>query len=297
MSLAGFTGDRRQVLWAWALVWILRRDCMGFQSPRLIASRSKTYEPVSEQSSWYLSRVAKRESGVTSLFMSDIPSTRNKSGESDDLSPRFKLPPPPEDSMVMMGDLLSIFVYGFSDHLICHDLAMAQSADLLASPSGSTSLMSMLQQSQQIPMHPVWLDPAHPYASKVLTVLHQSQTVTHYSPLLQDAGVACCVLASAWLIGGWLQGAFLTRNTLDCSTQRALNVTAKAWMVACVIMLYVVATTSWLNDAILQTPLGWNGFTKGDADYILDSLIVIGLWRWLASNLMGSGGHGDGKSH
>ena len=202
-------------------------------------------------------------------FMSTVP----RDDDEDDDWFQFTLPPPPEDEMILMGDLMSIFVYGFADHWICHDLAQA------ADPVDAA-----------LATHPVWLDHSHAFAPTVLQVVHDAQSVTQYSPLLQDAGAACCVMASAWLLGGWLQGAFLTRNTLDCSTQRALQVTAQAWLVTCAIMAYVVATTSWLNDAILQAPLEWNGFTKGDADYILDSLIVIAAWRWLASYLMGRGG-------
>ena len=35
----------------------------------------------------------------------------------------LKPPPPPEDVLVLGGDLLSLFVYGISNHLLCQDLA------------------------------------------------------------------------------------------------------------------------------------------------------------------------------
>ncbi|GKZ00266.1 hypothetical protein MPSEU_000979500 [Mayamaea pseudoterrestris] len=252
----------------------------------------------------------------TRLFMSDVPSPDDN--ENWLQLPLFSLPPPPEDHLILAGDLMSIFVYGFTDHFVCHDLAIAtaQKSAEVAAQSASTSIalaaasdgggstnaiMSLLSVASPPPSlavvnHPVWLDPSHSYAPNVLHVLHESHLVSNYSPLLQPVGVACCVLASAWLVGGWLQGAFLHRNTLECSTEQALRVTAKAWIITCAIMLYLVATTSWLNDAILQTsPMEWNGFTKGDVDYILDSLIIIGFWRWIASYMMGYGG-GNGKS-
>ena len=231
----------------------------------------------------------------TFLQMSDIPrpenekrkGNRNKKNkqtitEDDDLT-LFRLPPPPEDGLIIMGDLLSLFVYGFSDHWICHDLAAV--ADTSA---GSLSAIGGLEAVNA----PVWLDASQSFAPSVLQIIHETQAITQYSPLLQNAGMASCVLATCWLFAGWLQGAFLYRNTLNCQTDHALNITARAWILCCLSMAYLVTTTSWIHeDYILHAPMQWNGFTKGDVDYIMDSLSVLALWRWMASSLLGSGGN------
>lgn len=241
----------------------------------------------------------------SALYLSDIPKEpteeerrRSNAGKSWRLN--FKLPPPPEDQVVLTGDLLSLFVYAFSDHFVADLNAYlagaapgqpyhAGAADLYAaatSAAGTTSDGIVLKA-------PVWLDVTHGYRDHVLHVLLADQTVTQYSPVLQPAGLAACLLSAAWLVSGWLHRAFMFRNTLDCPADKALTVTARTWVTTCAVLLAGVAAS---NAVLLNDSEWWHTFKKGDVDYILDSLTVLAFWRFLVSSMLGSGGSGSGDS-
>lgn len=217
-----------------------------------------------------------RKAALSPLFLSDVP--QDPKNDDNDLFLTGKLPPPPEDFIVMTGDLMSLFVYSFSDHFVCHDLA---------------SMMPVVNDNDW----PVWLDPTSSFTDHVMHVLVMDQTIATYSPLLQPTGLAACLLASAWLLAGWWHRAFLFRNTLDCDTSHTLQVTAQAWMTTCFIMMMTVGISTSLYQ---QVVLGlhsevWHLFTKGDVDYIWDSLTVLALWRFIVSSLLGSGGGSSRK--
>jgi hypothetical protein len=196
----------------------------------------------------------------------------------------FRLPPPPEDYFVLVGDVLALSVYSFSDHFVCQDLAQFFLPSA-GGAGGSASASSALNQVAQ--RAPVWLDATHSYSDHVMNVLLRDATVVHYSPLLQPMGLAATVLASSWLLSGYLNEAFAYRNTLECSTPRTLLVTARSWVVSSLIVMTLVALTS--NSSPEHW---WQAFTIGDIDYIWDSLTVLCVWRYMASSLLGSGGSG-----
>ena len=206
------------------------------------------------------------------LRMSDIPKD-----EKEDLieQQRFwKPPPPPEDQLVLTGDLLSLFVYGFTDHFLCQDIS-----NLLVRQAGPEELAQVAFST------PVWLEPNDLMATQVLQQTQLGdQIVTHYSPVLEPTGLATCLLAGVWLWSGWLHRAFLFRNTLECRTDRALQVTARAWLTTCAIMLTIVGLSHVLYGSPAQS------FTKGDVNYIFDSLTVLLIWRFIISSLMGGYG-------
>lgn len=209
-------------------------------------------------------------STTTSLFLSDVPKEQRNDKDNDDDQVRFKLPPPPEDQIVMAGDLMSLFIYGFADHFVCQDLAASLSA------SSTDPLESVLD------MPPVWLDSTFSYSDHVLQVLQYDLSVTQYSPLLQPMGLAACLLASSWLLSGWWHKAFSLRNTLDCATDRALTVTAKAWFTSCLVLLLAVGFSNYQLSHVVS-------FTKGDITFVFDTLTVLSMWRFMASSLLGSG--------
>jgi hypothetical protein len=192
---------------------------------------------------------------------------------------RGGLPPAPEDGFVMMGDLLSLSVYSFADHFVCQDLAQFFLAPSSSSASSAASPALVA---------PVWLDSAHPFSDHVMSVLVRDASVVHYSPILQPTGLAATVLATCWLLSGYLNHAFAYRNTLDCSTPRTLIVTARSWVVSSLLVMAAVILTS------NTSPEHWRqAFTIGDIAYIWDSLTVLCVWRFMASSLLGSGGGGE----
>jgi hypothetical protein len=209
----------------------------------------------------------------TAVFLSDIPNN----DKADDAF--FKLPPPPEDQLVLSGDIMSLFVYGFFDHFISQDCA-----SLFVSFSDSPQrLQAAAEQSQVLLNTPVWLSATSTYKDHIYQVLLSDQTVAQYSPLLQPIGLATILLASSWLVAGWFHHAFSFKNTLDCSTAKALAVTGKTWLSTCGIMLTMVGLSHVLCGC------EWTHFTKGDVDYILDSLTVLTVWRFMASSILGYG--------
>ena len=193
----------------------------------------------------------------------------------------WKLPPPPEDQFVLIGDLLSLAVYGISDHLVCQIM----SHQLV--PTSSREIYTDMVANADAALHaPVWWDAASPQATAVLQATLESHLVTQYSPLLEPMGQATTLLAAAWLLAGWFHRAFLFQNTLDCPTEKALEVTARTWLTTCAILLTLVVA----SQAVMGMEDWATNFQRGDVDYIVDSLTVLIVWRFMASYLLGGGG-------
>jgi hypothetical protein len=87
---------------------------------------------------------------------------------------------------------------------------------------------------------------------------------------------------TCWLLSGWVSGAFLFRNTLDCDNETALVVTFKTWILTSIIM---VALSLGTDLCFFQQ----SGLTKADADYIFDSLSVLITWKFLVNAMLGYG--------
>ena len=226
----------------------------------------------------------------SALFMSDVPQDDDQQEKKKKAvrqrPPRrmvqqdywWKLPPPPEDQFVMIGDLLSLTVYGITDHLVCQIM----SHNLV--PTESHKVYADMVASSDATLHaPVWWDAASPQATAVLQATLESHVVTKYSPLLEPMGQATTLLAAAWLLAGWFHRAFLYQNTLDCPTEKALAVTARTWLSTCAILMGLVVMT----QALAGMEDWATNFQRGDVDYIVDSLTVLTVWRFMASTLLG----------
>lgn len=182
------------------------------------------------------------------------------------------MPPPPEDQLTMSGDIFALFLYSFLDHSM-NDLYV----DAMQS-SGVDSSDGHL---------PVWFDHVH-------TLLQQDQLLTllsipnmNYAPIIQTAGTASVVMTTCWLLGGWLSGAFLYQNTIECHTTRMLWVTLKAWLLTTLFMCGLAyGSDMWQGCDCLYTP-SVGGLTKADGDYIFDSLTILITWRFMVSVMFG----------
>lgn len=192
----------------------------------------------------------------------------------------WKLPPTPEDQFVLIGDLLSLAVYSISDHVVCQIMSQQMI------PAESHQIYTdMVVDAHAAWQAPVWWEAASPQSTAVLQATLESHVVTRYSPLLEPMGQATVLLAAAWLLAGWFHRAFLYQNTLDCSTERVLAVTARTWLSTCAILASLVVATQALSGME-----DWaTNFCRGDVDYVVDSLTVLTVWRFMASWLLGGG--------
>lgn len=200
----------------------------------------------------------------------------------------FGLPPNPEDKVVLTGDLLCLAVYGFFDHFICYDIAHFMMRNLDSPHKLFEAAASAPSSGGVLPAAnwgaPVWLEHGNHYTLHVLQVTLQDRLVTSYSPVLEPVGLATCLLSTCWLLSGWWHRAFLFPNTVACTTTRAITITAQTWFTCTLIMLSVVSLTHGIDN---------NSFTKGDLDFIFDSLTVLIAWRFTASYFFGTGPDSD----
>lgn len=230
---------------------------------------------------------------LTALFMSDIPNENDKKKPKKKVSRAdtlfsermtdnkwWKLPPPPEDHFVLIGDMLSLTVYGITDHLLCQ-VVSAQTI-----PNDSQKLLHDMVANADASLHvPVWWEAGSPQAGSVLQTTLEAHVVTQYSPLLEPVGQATTLLLASWLFSGWFHRAFLFRNTLDCSTDQALTVTGKTWVTSCLVLLVLVIA----SQAFCGLEDWATTFRQGDLDYLVDSLTVLLVWRFIASSMLGGG--------
>ena len=223
----------------------------------------------------------------SALKMSSIPED-NENDNNINLFDMIKnsLPPAPEDQIALSGDMVALFVYTYLDHTVnemyADTAAKMDVADLVAYDPNNVG-----------PALPVWFDPAHlqTFGTNWLANTHVQ---VPYAPAIAASGLAFVSMATCWIICGYFSGAFLTRNTLDCDTSKAMAVTFKTWVGMCGLMVGL----AWGSDALwglldvhfnaLSAPAR-GGLTKADADFIFDSLTVLAWWRFMFNWLMGYG--------
>jgi hypothetical protein len=240
---------------------------------------------------------------TTALCMSSL----GKGPEESDLkAPIFewvysKLPPPPEDQLSMGGDVGCLFMYSFIDHCVnnMYD-SYLNSPDTIITSSASSAIESSLAASAELSSLvldttavvpnslPVWFDAmsSAPFGTIPLRAALPIEHHITYAPAISDVGTASVVLCLSWLLSGYITGAFQFRNTLECSTQRALSTTGKTWILNCIVMLgiawgsdYFVGNLDCLHKSV--------GVTKADADFIFGSLTVVLIWRYILSSFFG----------
>lgn len=217
-------------------------------------------------------------------------------------------PEPPEDLITGAGDIASLFLYAFTDYFINNIVVNG----ILASSTSAADAAKALDPSGttvSLASTPVWLDVATAGPQVVDQVLFwdlQSRVTPHYfSPLLESPGTASVALASCWIVAGLIHKAFHFRNTLECSTQRAVFVAGQTWVTASALLLGVAILSGHLGggpdatNAVSTAALVMEGrslspieewfsvLTRSDAEYIVNSLGTVLTWRFLISYLLG----------
>jgi len=218
---------------------------------------------------------------VSQLFMSEIP--REPSSSSDDKN--FELPPPPEDQLVMTGDVTALFVYSFLDHSLSEYYG-----DSLLSATDPQTVEEFSKQLDVPSMQlPVWFDSLHStLPEQKALVIMTFESVATYSPALASAGLASISMTTCWILSGYIMQAFLLRHTVECSVSKALEVTGKTWLltVALMVCLALGSDYIWGNCNLLHKP-SVGGLTKADTFFIFDSLTILVTWRFMVSWLLG----------
>jgi len=218
---------------------------------------------------------------VSSLYMSSIPEKAEEKKE-------FRFPPPPEDFIVLGGDLVALFTYALLDHGVTA-LMVADAQDLYSAPDALSI--------------PVWSDVmSNNFGPALLTAITAQQQLAeigdaaliaenevmlspyHYAPCLETFGCSAVLLGTCCLIAGYFNHAFEYKNTISCDTNHALIVAGRTWIFTAMMLVGIAV---WSDTAFCGCLDNARGLTKADTDFIFDSFSVLVTWRFVASTLLG----------
>ena len=218
----------------------------------------------------------------SALGMSDIPEDEDDFTSLLTKIPRIKFEPP-EDMFALVGDVLTLFVYSYADHIAneAYAASVAESEALAFSQDLAGNMDVSL---------PVWFDHSNLYSFGPQWLAHQ-QIEIPYAPAIAASGLSFVLFSSVWILCGCLSGAFQTENTLECKTSRSLEVTGRTWVFASIVMIALAlgsdALWGQLDEINALSAPARGGLTRADADYIFDSLSVLAFWRFLLNGLFG----------
>ena len=224
--------------------------------------------------------------------------------------------PPPQDSIVLSGDILALLVYTYLDHYM-NSLVLEARNTAITTASADVISTTLLHSSPSSSI-------SSSISSLIATTTTPSTTtdsmvsvVSSYAPAVSAPGMAFVILSSCWVGCGVLSGAFQYSNTRDCDPTWAMIVTLRTWAG----MALLVVLIAYLSDAaiahhaatlpmldygtyysdelrhvVLQpyidghtgdasNPRG--GITRADADYVFDSLTVLAFWRLMYNWMLG----------
>lgn len=203
---------------------------------------------------------------------------------------RETLPPLPEDHLILSGDIFSLFVYCFMDHI---------TDDFFSEESMLHDLVISSPQSIQVP---VWSDASlHNFGSSLLReIMNQQQIanigssarlnlenmpIPHLVPIFLSPGISFVVFTSAWILSGYFNRSFSLSNTIECDPRQALNIVLKTWIFTAAI----VGVAAFISEQIWGSEfLGNIWMSKSDVEFIIDSLTVLAWWRFIVASMFGS---------
>lgn len=242
----------------------------------------------------YISKHASIKSRITLTLRMTAMQNNNDNTDSQALekkkSFKFSLPPPPEDHIVLGGDIIALFTYTFLDHLIAA-LLLEDAYKLYTEPNAlqlpvwsdvasnnfGPSLLSAITAQQQ--MANIGDSAAIVDTTEALLSHH------YYAPCLETFGVSSVLLGTCWLISGYLNEAFEYKNTVLCHPSHAIIVTGRTWIFTAMMMLGVAM---WSDKAFCGCLDNVRVLTKADMAFIFDSFSVLVAWRFVASLILGS---------
>ena len=233
--------------------------------------------------------IAKKTQPTTELKMSSIPEDDDNFNfnflpvfNMKDILINFKLPPLPEDHFGLSGDIVVLFVYSYVDHIINALFYEASHMDL-------SQLVTLTLDPHKSAPVPVWFDPSQ--INEYGHWLVRNSIENPYSPATAASGLAFVSISFCWIMCGYFTEAFQMRNTLECDTSDALLIVGRTWMLTSLLMvgLALGSDYAWHQIDLIhpQSPAARGGMTTADADFIFDSLTVLGFWRVLYNTMLG----------
>lgn len=210
-----------------------------------------------------------------------------------------KLPDPPEDQISMIGDISCLFLYSFLDHTVnrMYDqylnspetviMKSAISAIETSAAAQSELSLSFVANDNRGSL-PVWFDPlsSAPYGNVPLNSALPIEHHITYAPAISSVGSASVLLCSIWMLCGYMTEAFHFKNTVECSRSQAILVTTKTWILTSIIMMMIAYASDILLGSI-DSLHKITGLSRVDTDFILDSLSVLLVWRFILSSFFG----------
>ena len=223
--------------------------------------------------------------------------------------------PPPQDSIVLSGDILALLVYTYLDHYM-NSLVLEARNTAITTASADVISNTLLHSSPSSSI-------SSSISSLIATTATPSTTdsmvslVSSYAPAVSAPGMAFVILSSCWVWCGILSGAFQYSNTRDCDPTWAMIVTLRTWAGMALLVVLIAylsdaavahhATTLPLLDygtyysdelrhVVLQPYINGHtgdasnprgGITRADADYVFDSLSVLAFWRLMYNWMLG----------
>jgi hypothetical protein len=226
--------------------------------------------------------------------------------------------PPPQDSIVLSGDILALLVYTYLDHYM-NSLVLEARNTAITTASADVILNTLLHSPPSVSISSS--------ISSLITTTPSTTTdsmvslVSSYAPAVAAPGMAFVILSSCWVGCGILSGAFQYSNTRDCDPTWAMIVTLRTWAGMALLVVLIAylsdatvarnvfhpATTLPLLDygtyysdelrhVVLQPYINEHtgdasdprgGITRADADYVFDSLSVLAFWRLMYNWMLG----------
>lgn len=201
------------------------------------------------------------------------------------ISFRDRLPPAPEDYIVLGGDLLALFTYSFLDKAVT-SMIISESQPSFTTPD---SLLI-----------PVWSDVAthnsgQAFLSAVFTEQQMAQigdtaataaamdiSNIQHAPCLDSFGLSSVLLVSCWLVSGYFNRAFAYENTISCEPRHALIVTSKTWIYSAAM---VVGVAYWSSNCFCPNTVA--GLSTADTEFIFDTFSILAIWRFMAAVVLG----------
>jgi len=200
---------------------------------------------------------------------------------------RDALPPMPEDHIILTGDIFSLFVYCFMDHI---------TDDIFSEDSMLHALVTSSPQSIQVP---VWADISNNFGSSLLReIMNQQQIahignsallnpdnvpIPHYVPIFLSPGVSFVLFTSAWILSGYFNRSFSFSNGIQSDPAQAINIVFKTWIFTAAMMFSIALLSGQICGCDF---IGSVGMSKSDIEFIFDSLTVLAVWRFVVASML-----------